>query len=87
MLSAHGKYQQSNDLGISYYTKHRVLLWNRVCSAFGLKGLLGASKRRILSFAEAVVPLTLGAEVEAAIGVPLVVGAGMLTVAVSPMDL
>lgn len=36
----------------AYYTKHLVLLWNKVCSALGLNGLLGAVKRRMLSFAE-----------------------------------
>lgn len=56
-----------------------------MCSALGLSDLLGAAKRRMLSFADApaaegalplVVPLVCGAEV-LAIGVPLVVGAGM----------
>lgn len=57
-----------------------------MCSALGLNDLLGAAKRRILSFAEAVeeaapspleMPFIGGAEV-AVIGVPLVVGAGMM---------
>lgn len=38
-------------LGWRPYTKHRVLLWKRACSARGLKGRLGAAKRRMLSFA------------------------------------
>ena len=36
---------------VSYYTKHRVLSWKSVCSARGLNGLLGATKRCILSLA------------------------------------
>ena len=57
-----------------------------MCSALGLNDLLGAAKRRMLSFAEELAaaapsplvrPFVLGAEV-LAIGVPLVVGAGMM---------
>lgn len=56
-----------------------------MCDARGLRGRLGAVKRRILSLAEAppavpFVPLAMGTEV-AAPGVPLVTGAadGMAT--------
>jgi len=35
----------------TYYTKHRVLLWKRVCSR-GVRTRLGGSKRRMLSLAE-----------------------------------
>ncbi len=53
-----------------------------MCSARGLRGLLGATKRRILSFADPpvlafelpLVPFVEGVEVLAAMGVPLVVG-------------
>ena len=40
------------DVATTYYTKHRVLGWKRVCAAGGLKGRLGAWKRRMLSLAE-----------------------------------
>ena len=48
-----------------------------MCSAWGLNGRLGATKRRILSLAEIpslfAVPLGIGMEV-ALLGVPLVIG-------------
>lgn len=54
-------------------------------SALGLNGLLGATKRRMLSLADAPpvggsVPFVLGVELEPAIGGPLVVGAGILEI-------
>ncbi len=56
-----------------------------MCSARGLRGRLGATKRRMLSFAEPPilsfeVPFVAGVEVLAAMGVPLVAGVaeGML---------
>lgn len=59
-----------------------------MCSARGLSGLLGATKRRMLSFAEPpvlafelpLVPFVEGIEMLAAMGVPLVAGVaeGML---------
>ena len=61
---------------LPYYTKHLVLSWNSRWLARGLNGLLGAAKRRILSFAEGpalplLVPFGNDAEVDP-FGGPLV---------------
>jgi len=63
---------------VTDYTKHRVLLWKRLFNLPGLRGLLGAENREMLSFGLWLAPLTTGAGSDVPFDVPFGIADGIV---------